>query len=233
MLGITAQIGIIESPPVSLNSLQCKQIARWILLCLTGVLGFQRLRRNLGKAPSVCAKSAGYAFNQSDPATSIYDGRRAPRDGHDTTAPPIHIYHDVFSGFYDHLTEAPSQITADFLRKTQDFMTKAAVVCTSEEDRRKLTWECLSELLDLSLSCERNSDGSLPDGTYILPFKGVRACLAVIEVKREMAEGGSDPTNQVSISFKKICIADEVSPTHNCHPHLNFPTTENQLAQCL
>jgi hypothetical protein len=153
------------------------------------------------------------ASNQSNPATSIYDGRRAPRDGHDTAAPPIHLYNPIFSCFYDHLTAAPSQITADFLRKMQDFMIKAAVVCTAEEDRRKLTWESLNDLLDLSLSCERNSDGSLPDGVYAVRFKEICACMAVIELKREMGEGGSDPTNQVSISFKRIWISDEVSLT--------------------
>jgi hypothetical protein len=178
---------------------------------LTGVADFRRLVDAEGFSPSTGAKAAKYAILQADPTTCIYDGRTAPNVDLETVAPPIHMYHRIFSRFHELLNEAPSQITEEFLLRTQDFMAKASVVCAAEEDRRLITWECLNELLDLSLSTERNPDGSLPDGVYAVPVRGIRSCLVIIEIKREMGEGGSDPTNQVAISFKKVWVSGDVS----------------------
>jgi hypothetical protein len=162
-------------------------------------------------SPSAGAKSLNYAKLQADPAKCIYDGRRAPNGNHETVAPPIHIYNPIFSRFYDLLAEAPSRVTEDLLRKTQDFMAKAAVVSTGEEDRRLLTWKALREILGFSLHSERNTDRSLPDGVHTIEIGNIGVCVLVIEVKREMGEGGSDPTIQVSISFRKNWIFGEVS----------------------
>jgi hypothetical protein len=90
-------------------------------------------------------------------------------------------------------------------------MAKAAVVSTAEEDRRLLTWTALREILGFSLHSERNTDRSLPDGVHTIEIGTIGVCVLVIEVKREMGEGGSDPTIQVSISFRKNWIFGEVS----------------------
>jgi len=92
-----------------------------------------------------------------------------------------------------------------------DFMAKAAVVSTVEEDRRQLTWKALREIFGGSLHSERNRDGSLTDGVHIIEIGDVGVCVLVIEVKRKMGEGGSDATIQVSISFRKNWVFGEVS----------------------
>jgi hypothetical protein len=46
---------------------------------------------------------------------------------------------------------------------------------------------------------------------HIIEIGNVGVCVLVIEVKREMGEGGSDPTIQVSISFRKNWVFGEVS----------------------
>ena len=61
-----------------------------------------------------------------------------------------------------------SCVTKDFLRKMQDFMAKAAVVSTVEEDRRQLTWKALREIFGRFLHSERNKDESLSDGMHII-----------------------------------------------------------------
>ncbi len=50
----------------------------------------------------------------------------------------------------------------------QDFMAKAAVVSTVEEDRRQLTWKALREIFGRFLHSERNKDESLSDGMHII-----------------------------------------------------------------
>jgi hypothetical protein len=89
-------------------------MAGQILSYLTSEAGFQQLLDNSEKSPSAGAKSINYAKLQAKLATCIYD-RRAPTGDHETVAPPIHIYNPIFSRFYDHLAEAPSKVTEDFL----------------------------------------------------------------------------------------------------------------------
>jgi hypothetical protein len=164
---------------------------------------------NSETSPSAGAKSLNYTKLQADPAKCIYNGRRATGN-HETVVPPIHIYNPIFSHFYNHLAEAPSRVTEDFLRKMQDFMAKAAVVSTAEEDRWQFTWKILSEIFG-SIHSERNRDRSLPDSMHVIEIGDVGVCVLVIEIKREMGEGGSDATIQVSISFRKNWVFGEVS----------------------
>jgi hypothetical protein len=135
----------------------------------------------------------------------------------DTVAPPIHIYNPIFSCFYNHLTEAPSKVTEDFLRETQDFMAKAAVVATTEEDHHQAIWNALREIFGGSIHTERNKDGSLLDRVRVIEIHNFGVCVLVIEIKREMGEGGLDATNQISISFRKAWVFGEVSLTLNVY----------------
>jgi hypothetical protein len=96
-------------------------------------------------------------------------------------------------------------------------MARAVVVTTAEEDRRQATWNALQEIFGGSIHTERNKDGSLPDGVHVIEIHHSGVCMLVIEIKREMGEGGSDTTNQVSISFRKVWVFGEVSLTLNVY----------------
>lgn len=149
-----------------------------------------------------------YAALQANPSTTIYNGRRAP-DGPETVAPPIYMYHPIFSNFYKFLAEAPSQLTTDHLRKTQKFMTCAEVLWTEDEWLYHTTWKCLDEILGTAISEE---DDPFSCGVEAVTVGGVRVRFLIAELERELLVGNndSDPTTKVGLSFKRTWIQRDV-----------------------
>jgi hypothetical protein len=58
---------------------------------------------------------------------------------------------------------------------------------------------------------ERNPDNSKPDGVITVDLDDYRIPIVFVEVKREVGEGGCDPSAQVSLSMRRSWIHSSVS----------------------
>ena len=66
-----------------------------------------------------------------------------------------------------------------------------------------------------------NSDGTNPDGVIVLQIGDVRVTILLMEFKRELGEGGSDPSHQAGLSMKRSWLENSVSRNYT-RLHLLF-----------
>jgi len=165
-----------------------------------------------GATPSEGAKSTGYRKIQADNTQVIYDGRWAP-NGLSTIAPPIQIFHPIFDDFIHLVSDPNVQPTADDLKNVQELMHYAAEVGRVEERSggyneglRRL----LRRILQADVHEERNPDTTAADGVVMLQIGDIRIASLVIELKRELGEGGCDPSLQAGLSMKRSWIEPSV-----------------------
>lgn len=174
-------------------------------------LGYQRALATLGSAPSGGARSSGYHISQGAVDQTIYDGR-TPRHGNGifTIAPPIQIFHTIFDEF-THLLNSPDvQPTIEDLEKVYKFMHTLSLIRTAEEKYGEIVRASISEVLGETVLEVPNPDGSRPDGVIMINDNTDIPCV-VIEMKREMGEGGCDPTSQAALSMRRSWIHNSVS----------------------
>lgn len=163
-----------------------------------------------GKTPSTGAVSTSYSEVQSDEAQAIYDGRIAAVDV-STVAPPIQIYHPIFDEFLYLVNDPDVQPTVDDLKNVQELMQYASKVGRSETHYSEGLRTRLRKILHADVHEEPNPDRSIPDGVVTLNIGDSRITSVVIELKREMGEGGCDPTLQASLSMRRSWIDPLVS----------------------
>lgn len=174
-----------------------------------------------GPTPSEGAKSNGYRKIQTDEAQVIYDGRRAP-NGLSTIAPPIQIFHPIFDDFIHLVNDPGVQPTPDDLKKVQELMYYAAEVGRAEEGNggyNEGLRERLRHILQLDVHVEPNLDATSADGVITLQVGDARIAFLILELKREIGEGGCDPSLQVGLSMRRSWINPSVS---NNHIHLDL-----------
>ena len=162
-----------------------------------------------GITPSEGAKATWYRKIQGDDAQVIYDGRRAPNGLISTVCPPIQIFHPIFDDFIHFVNDPDVQPTADDLKNVQELMYFASEV-GRKEDRHDGHNDGLRELLRRILQAEvheeSNDDGTRPDGIITLQIGDARIAFLILELKRELGEGGCDPTIQAGLSMKHSWI---------------------------
>lgn len=76
----------------------------------------------------------------------------------------------------------------------------------AEELRQKLY-----HILGFDVLPTENPDGTRPDGTITLRIDDARIVLLVLELKREIGDGGSDPSHQAGLSSKRSWIDNSAS----------------------
>lgn len=69
----------------------------------------------------------------------------------------------------------------------------------------------LTRILGLPVHEEPNTDKTSADGVHMIMVGDVRIPLLIVELKRELGEGGCDPTTQVGISMRRSWIQQDVS----------------------
>lgn len=163
--------------------------------------------------PSEGAKSTGYRKIQADDAQAIYDGRRAPNGLISTIGPPIQIFHPIFDDFIHLVNDPDVQPTVDDLKNVQELMYFASEVGRLEDQNNEGLRHRLRCILQADVHDEPNPDGTKPDGVVTLQIGDARIAYLVIELKRELGEGGCDPSLQAGLSMKRSWIDPSVS--HN------------------
>ncbi|KAF8654708.1 hypothetical protein AX16_003459 [Volvariella volvacea WC 439] len=149
---------------------------------------FMKVVTNVGSAPSKASKSSSYALNQATDARVIFDGRYDPNHPLNTIAPPIELFHPIFSQFTA-LNSQSIVVPDDIVRGTASLLRYASAI--------------RPEILGIQVLQLVNDDKSIPDGVHLLTVGSESYPLLVLEVKRELGEGGSDPAVQVSFSYKR------------------------------
>jgi hypothetical protein len=158
--------------------------------------------------PSEGAKSTGYCKIQGDNAQAIYDGRRAPT-GPSTIAPPIQIFHPIFGDFIHLVSDPKFQPTVDDIKDVQELMYYASEVGRIKEGQRGFNTglrKHLRRILQAEVHVEKNDDMTEADGVITLQIGDDRIMFMILELKRELGEGGCDLTTQAGLSMKRSWI---------------------------
>lgn len=188
-----------------------------------------------GKPPSEGAKSNGYRINQADEALAIYDGRRAVNALVSTIGPPIQIFHPIFDYFLQTVINPDIQPTIEDLENVQDLMDHGSQVGLKEEGTRGYNQQVrkrLRKILKADLHEEPNPDGTRPDGVVTLQRDDARIAYLILELKRELGDGGCDPTTQAGLSMKRSWIDSDVSHNHVLFNTLSYsPHRDNLFAR--
>jgi hypothetical protein len=174
--------------------------------------------------PSEAAKSTGYRINQSDVARAIYDGRRALTEPISTVAPPIQIFHPIFDDFIHLVNDPDFQPTVDDIKDVQELMYFASEVGRKEEGQGGFNEglrKRLRRILQAEVHVEPNDDGTEADGVITLQIGDDRIKFLILELKREVGEGGCDPTTQAGLSMKRSWIEPSVGYNCLCLGHMS------------
>ena len=151
-------------------------------------------------------KSVEYRANQEHPAKVIYDGQRVlktPKIG-----PPIQIFHPIFDKFTRMANDPDVQPTVQDLNNVLELMYNAGEL-QSEDTYRGRLLPLLGRILDTGISVHPLPDKSQPDGVVMLEVCGSLLPYMILEVKREMGEGG-DPTTQAGLYMRRSWIHHSV-----------------------
>lgn len=178
---------------------------------LTPCTGYETILKTKGLTPSRGAKSTEYPAVQADPHTAIHDGRYPPNPMFSTTAPPLEIFHPVFAGFLHLIRDEKIQPTNQDLKHVRELFSYAAMVGNAEVPRNAEIRTRLTRILELPVHEEPNTDRTCADGVHMIKVGDVRIPLLIMELKRELGEGGCDPSTQVGITMRRSWIQGDVS----------------------
>jgi hypothetical protein len=174
-----------------------------------------------GKPPSTGAKSSHYRKSQGDAATVIYDGRRGPDEKLSTIAPPIQIFHRIFDDFLCSVNSPDDQPSVEDLENVYDLMYYVSEVRQTEDRYREGFRQKLSQILAAPIHEEQNPDNTKPDGVIMVQLGDTCIPYVFIELKRELGEGGCDPTSQASLTMRRSWIHASVSYNRiDIEPHV-------------
>ena len=164
-----------------------------------------------GSTPSQGAKSTEYPAVQADLHTAIHDGRYPPNPTFPTIAPPLEIFHPVFARFLHRIRDENTQPTHQDVKHVQELLSYAAMVGCTEVLRNAEIRKRLSRILQLPVDEEPNTDKTSADGVHMIEVGDVRIPLLIVELKRELGDGGCDPTTQAGIAMRRSWIQQDVS----------------------
>jgi len=167
-----------------------------------------------GSSPSQGAKSTGYRVTQGDDAQVIYDGRWAWDGISSTISPPIQLYHPVFDEFLYLANSPDTQPTAKDLRDVYEFMWFLSEVGRSENKLGEGLRARLTNILGFTIHEETIFHRTRPDGVITVQIGNTRILTLIIELKRELGEGGCDPSIQVSLTMRRSWIDSDVGYKH-------------------
>jgi hypothetical protein len=74
----------------------------------------------------------------------------------------------------------------------------------------------LTEILGFDVRDEPNIDKSSADGVHVFVVNSMRLPLLIMELKRELGDGGCDPSAQVGLTMRRSWLQDDVSVSFYC-----------------
>jgi hypothetical protein len=116
----------------------------------------------------------------------------------------------VFSQFQRVFQDRDTRPSAEELAATHQLVAAAAAIYQTEKERTTAIMPLLSKLIGYDLINVRNEDQSISDGVAISNCSGKSATVALAEKKNELGTGGSDPTIQGALSYRKTWIQKSV-----------------------
>jgi len=84
-------------------------------------------------------------------------------------------------------------------------------ICLPEDRYSERLWRNLGEVLNADIEEEANPDKSKPDGVIMVDGGSIQIPCVFLEMKREIGEGGCDPSSQGGLSMRQSWIHREVS----------------------
>lgn len=166
--------------------------------------------------PCNSAKSTSYRVYQQN--LPIYDGRYDITAITPTTAIPIQLFHPVFGHFLDNIANQNLIILDETLNAVTSFMGVASAIHEDERNRKKKVVPPLSAALHAGFTQIVNLDFTFLDNCVTETLaNGIpeTVSLLIVEDKREVGEGGSDPSTQAGLSMIRYWAQKNVRPSGN------------------
>jgi hypothetical protein len=155
----------------------------------------------------MAAKSTEYFESQGDITQAIYDGRRGLYNA--TIGLPIQIFHPIFDDFTRMVNDPDVQPTIEDLANVHELMCDAGELRPEFPYRERLRL-VLGRILGTHISVDPLLDRSQPDGIVTLEVCNSLLPYMILDVKREMGQGGCDPTTQAGLYMRRSWIHESV-----------------------
>jgi hypothetical protein len=107
--------------------------------------GYQRMVSTPGAMPQ------DYAVVQAHESQAIYDGQLPPNSKFFTIAPPVQIYHPIFSQFTQIVSDRAIQPTNEDFEQAQSLMKSLSYISTKEHPRNAMIREKLCDILEIDI----------------------------------------------------------------------------------
>ncbi|KAJ6579655.1 hypothetical protein DFH09DRAFT_1446050 [Mycena vulgaris] len=158
------------------------------------------------KPPSTLAKSTEYRAWQRGECP-IYDGRYYSDTPTATVGPPVELYYAGFAKFIDESRpNSPLDIPDTFVCEVAKFMQAVAGIYKDEPAFSAVVTPLLESILGKGVLRIADSDLTSPDAAVLSDRLEI---LALAECKRELGEGGCDPSIQASLSVVRYWTQPE------------------------
>lgn len=184
-----------------------------IELSADNTIGYRNILANPGITPAEGSKATEYARVQARKSYAIHDGRLPDAANFATVAPPIQIFHPIFDTFLQHIEDPSTHPNEELLILTQRFMHLLSVVGLSENERDEDIRTALTDILGLDIYEELNANRSATGGVHVywVNKSSVRVPLLIMELRRELGDGNSDPSTHASLTMRRSWIQADVS----------------------
>ncbi|KAI6096220.1 glycosyltransferase family 20-domain-containing protein [Pisolithus sp. B1] len=155
------------------------------------------------KPPSEVAKSMQYVTNQEGKSWIL--DCRCLDEGPATVGPPIQLFNLVFTYFASKAFDPKHSIPPAFICHVCTAVELFAQIHSSEASRQTSLRSILQDIISFPIIFMGSADGTLADGV-VLGSHGRTECmyLVVVEEKRELGDGSSDPSTQGAFSYLRI-----------------------------
>lgn len=195
------------------------------MLSLRKTTGFRSILNNIGQSPSTAAKSRDYFKIQSDPTLAIHDGLYPDPEIYKyftplttiapppmTIAPPIQIYHPIFSRFLRMANDEKTDLSPEVLERVRDYMNFASSIKRNENQTNVKYRQELTKVLGITINEELDADKTSTDGGVMVDVGDYeRIAPLLVELKCIFGEGGCDPSIQAGYSMRRSWIQPYVS----------------------
>lgn len=137
---------------------------------------------------------------------------RLPGGGVGTVAPPIGIFHPIFNQFVHDANDTWLRPSNETITTAQRFTYLNSTIWTKEEQGNEAVLEHLGRFLGQDLAVERNPDNTSSDGMVMFQaLNGTRFPLLILECRRNLGEGGCDPSIQAGLRMRRTWIEENAS----------------------
>ncbi|KAI6161100.1 hypothetical protein EDD17DRAFT_1482276 [Pisolithus thermaeus] len=155
------------------------------------------------KPPSEVAKSMQYVTNQEGKSW-ILDCRCVDK-GPATEGPPIQLFNPVFAYFTSKAFDPEHSVPPTFICHVCTAVELFAQIHSLEASRQMSLRSILQDIIGFPIIFVSSADGTLADGVVLGSHRQTECMyLVIVEEKRELGDGLSDPLTQGAFSYLHI-----------------------------